>query len=163
MFKFFADCKTIEDVKELYKRLAMQHHPDRGGNEEAMKQVNAEYETAFNHFKNIHRTASGETYTKTETDNTETAADYADIINVIIHFDGVKIELIGCWLWVTGDTYKYKDQLKELGFKWANTKKAWTWHPEGSFKRSHKNFDIETIREMFGTEEIKTQNRKVLA
>lgn len=163
MLKFFNTCKTIEDVKETYRKLAFIHHPDKGGNIETMKEVNNEYEKAFNYFKNIHRNAQGETYEKTETDNTETAADFREIIEKIINFEGVKIELIGCWLWISGNTYAYKNQLKEIGFKWCNNKKMWSWHPEGSFKRSHKKFDIETIRGMFGTEEIKTQNKKVLA
>lgn len=162
MLKFFKDCKTIEDVKETYRKLAFLHHPDKGGNIETMKAVNNEYEIAFKQFKNIHRTAAGETYTSKE-ENTETATDFKDIINSIIHFEGITIEIIGRWIWVTGNTYAYKDKLKELKFTWANTKKAWTWHPLDECKRSHKKFDLNDIRTMFGSEEVKTERSRVLA
>jgi curved DNA-binding protein CbpA len=29
--RYFNDCKTIEEVKATYKRLAKQHHPDCEG------------------------------------------------------------------------------------------------------------------------------------
>lgn len=157
--KFFNTCKTIEDVKETYRKLAFLHHPDRGGDIETMKQVNNEYEIAFNKYKNIHRNAKNETYTSKD-ENTEKSSDFKDIIDQIIMFEGITIELIGSWLWISGNTYTYKNQLKTIGFNWCSTKKMWSYHHEGDEKRSHKKFDIETIRTMFGSEEIKTEGLK---
>lgn len=34
---------TQKDIERLYKRLAARHHPDRGGNEDAMKSLNEAY------------------------------------------------------------------------------------------------------------------------
>jgi DnaJ-class molecular chaperone len=34
-----------EDLKKAYKKASMQHHPDRGGNEETFKQINEAYST----------------------------------------------------------------------------------------------------------------------
>jgi curved DNA-binding protein CbpA len=34
---------SLNDIERLYKRLAVQHHPDRGGNEEEMKSLNEAY------------------------------------------------------------------------------------------------------------------------
>lgn len=42
-FKFFAGCNTWEDVKSRYRDLMKIYHPDAGGNEEASKMINAEY------------------------------------------------------------------------------------------------------------------------
>lgn len=36
------------DIERLYKRLAVRHHPDRGGDEEEMKSVNEAYRTLGN-------------------------------------------------------------------------------------------------------------------
>lgn len=34
---------TTEEIKKAYKRLAMKHHPDRGGDSEKLSQINAAY------------------------------------------------------------------------------------------------------------------------
>lgn len=45
--KWFNTCKTVDEVKATFKKLAMLHHPDRGGNTETMQQINAEYSFAI--------------------------------------------------------------------------------------------------------------------
>lgn len=37
MKKYINDVSTLEELKKVYKKLAFQHHPDRGGDEEVMK------------------------------------------------------------------------------------------------------------------------------
>ena len=37
-----------DEIERLYKRLAMQHHPDRGGNAEVMKAINEAYRVLGN-------------------------------------------------------------------------------------------------------------------
>ena len=34
-----------KELKSAYKKASMQHHPDRGGNEEKFKQINEAYST----------------------------------------------------------------------------------------------------------------------
>lgn len=34
-----------DEIKRAYRKLAMQHHPDKGGNEETFKQINEAYDT----------------------------------------------------------------------------------------------------------------------
>ena len=42
-FQFFAGCNTWEEVKLRYRDLMKIYHPDAGGNEDASKRINAEY------------------------------------------------------------------------------------------------------------------------
>ena len=42
-FEFFAGCNDWEAVKTRYRDLMKIYHPDAGGNEEASKKINAEY------------------------------------------------------------------------------------------------------------------------
>lgn len=42
--KYFASCRTLDELKKEYRRLAMLNHPDRGGDEETMKAINNEYD-----------------------------------------------------------------------------------------------------------------------
>ena len=40
--KYFTNIKTLDDLKKEFRRLAMIHHPDRGGDVETMKEINIE-------------------------------------------------------------------------------------------------------------------------
>lgn len=40
-----AKSATPDEVKKAYRKLAAQHHPDRGGDEEKLKQINEAYDT----------------------------------------------------------------------------------------------------------------------
>ena len=35
----------------------------------------------------------------------------------------------GCCIWVEGETKPYKEELKELGFRWGKARKAWYYTP----------------------------------
>jgi len=38
---------TVDEIKNAYRHMARRHHPDLGGDEEAMKDVNVAYELAM--------------------------------------------------------------------------------------------------------------------
>jgi hypothetical protein len=127
-----------------------------------MQEVNNEYTKAFNRFKDIHRNAQKETYTSKE-ESTETPEEFSNIINAIIHFVGIKIEIIGKWIWITGNTLPYREDLKALKFTWCSSKKAWTYHRPEDRKLTKQTYSFDTIRSMFGSQEIKTENTFQLA
>lgn len=37
---YFTNIKTLDELKAAYRRLAMQYHPDMGGDTETMKAIN---------------------------------------------------------------------------------------------------------------------------
>ena len=159
MSKYFNPTpKTVEQLKKMYKKLAMQYHPDLGGSTEVMQQVNNEYDTLFARLKNVHEKADGEVYTA-EDKTAEMPEDFRKIINRIIGLDGIEIELIGNWIWVYGNTYPHKETLKGLKFRWSKSKKSWYWHDEGYAKVGRKTFDLETIREMWGSTKIEKESQ----
>lgn len=41
---WFDNCKTITEVDQLYRALAKENHPDRGGDTETMADINTEYQ-----------------------------------------------------------------------------------------------------------------------
>lgn len=164
MFKYFKDCKTIEDVKAVYKTLAKKYHPDIAGAEftATMQEINSEFEKAFEKYKNIHENKDGEQYTA-EQNSTETPAEFMEIINKLINCDGVTINLIGRWIWLEGNTYSYKDIIKQLGFKWASNKKAWYWHSEQDSTTNRKRMSLEQIKEKYGCQSFQTSSRICIA
>lgn len=155
MMKFFRDCKSIESVKRMYRKLCKEYHPDLHGaaTEEIMKAINAEYEIAFERFKNIHESAddSSKTYTS-QRETTETAAEFMDIINKLIGCEGLEISVVGRWLWAEGNTYPYREALKQCGFRYASKKKAWYWHKAEDAAKSHSRMSLDAIKDKYGCE-----------
>lgn len=159
MNKYFNTCTTLEEVKATFHKLAKELHPDNGGNAEQFKQMFTEYQEAFNRLKNTHKNHEGQTYTK---ETNETPEQFADLIRTLTHFAGCTVELIGSWIWVSGNTKEYKDQLKELNFRWSKNKAAWYFH-EGEYHRSGKKvYDLETIRSMYGATQYSSTEQKAL-
>ena len=162
---FFSDCVTLEDVKQLYKKLARELHPDCNPGKNttaAFQDMQRQYNEAFQRCKNIHVNKDGEQYTK---ETTETPEQYAAIINALLKCDGLMIELCGSWLWITGNTKEHKDILKELNFRWSKNKSAWYLHFEPYRKHSKNTMDLDSIRSMYGsqrfTEKTATQYKEL--
>ena len=82
--KHFTNIDSVETLKKQYKTLCKKYHPDLNHDTDTtdiMKQINAEYEKLFNEYKNIHKTAEGETYTTKESTK-ENSEDFINIINM---------------------------------------------------------------------------------
>ena len=147
---FVPQPETLEDLKVMYRQLAMKHHPDRNGDVEAMKAVNAEYDKLFEILKDFHRTKDGEKYTSRQS-TSETADSFKDLITELMRMDEITIEIIGCFVWVTGNTRPYKEQLKALSFLWHSKKSAWYLKPQDYKRQSHRDYSFDEIRSMYGT------------
>lgn len=145
--KYFKNATNLEEAKKEYKKLAMQHHPDKGGSTEAMQEINNEYELLTNIFS------------KGDKEQAKTAIVYKDILDKIINFD-ITIEVVGAWIWVYGDTYPVKAQLKEAGFMWASKKKKWYYRPAEAKCSSRGKKSYEEIKEKYGAQTVKTNNKK---
>ena len=149
MLKYFRNVRTLEELKKAYRVLAMANHPDRGGDLEKMKEINAEYDAVFQKVKNLHTNAKGETYTK-ETE--EAPEEFRNIIDRLMKMVGVHVEVIGSFIWLSGNTKAHKDAIKELGFKWSKNKGMWYKSPDGYRRKSRINHSIDDIRDMFGVQ-----------
>ena len=148
MNKYFAGVKTVEELRKRYRELLKQHHPDNGGNEETMKEINIEYDRLFAILSKESK-ADGES--TTYDDKAEDKA-FKEVLNQIIGYS-MDIELIGSWIWCF-NCYAFKDRLKELGFRYAPKKRAWTWH-FGEYSRYHKGeTPIDDIRAKYGSQKV---------
>ena len=65
---------------------------------------------------------------------------------------GLKIEIIGCFIWVSGDTKPNKEGLKKLGFRWHREKLNWYKSAPGYKKHNNKKHSMQEIRDMFGVQ-----------
>ena len=146
ILKEFQNVEGINEAKKIYKTLAKKLHPDMvGGDEESFKLLNAIYTDLIEHkiyFSN----------------DFKIDVELEKIISLILHFENITIELVGSWVWVSGDTKEIKEKLKELGFKWASKKKMWFY---GEMKgRNPKEKSIEEIKGKYGSETLKENHKK---
>lgn len=153
---YFEDCTTAEELKKEYRKLAQQYHPDLNEEDttEIMQAINNEYEVMFEQLKNIHTRVddNGEETTYTaKTSTTETAGEFINIISELVRCKGVIVELVGRWIWCSGNTFAYKEVFKTLNFTWSKSKKAWYWHKEGESSFNHKPWSLDKIRNAYGS------------
>ena len=148
--KYFTNCHTIEELKKEYRRLALENHPDRGGDEEIMKIINREYEIMAKRLENVHE--AGEEAPKHKA---ETPAEFIAIIDALMKMSGVVIEICGSWLWLTGNTFQHKDEIAKIGFRWSKTKKSWYWFNEiENTTKRRATASMKQIRNKYGSEKI---------
>ncbi len=155
--KFFNACKTIDEVKAEYKRLAKLHHPDCGGDTATMQAINTEYAFA------CAKILKGENLTAEEADEQiRMSEEYRNVIESIIHLAGITIEIVGNWIWVTGQTYPVRKELKEAGLFFASKKLAWYYRAE-EYRSKGGQKTLDEIRNKYGSETIRGggQTRKL--
>ncbi|MDD4330172.1 MAG: hypothetical protein PHD79_09475 [Aliarcobacter sp.] len=144
----FSEVTGINEAKKVYKTLAKKLHPDVGGSEEEFKILNSVYNDFIEnkiYFSN----------------DFKIDLDLEKIISQILHFENITIELVGSWIWLSGDTKEIKDKLKELSFKWASKKKMWYY---GEMKgKSHGEKSLDEIKDKYGSKTFKKKENEKLA
>lgn len=149
---YFSQCATVAEVKAEYRRLAMLHHPDRGGDTATMQAVNAAYHDALKRMDG-QQTAGTDgkqhTYRYDQQRENEIAAALAKILAIKMQ---ATVALIGNWIWVTGDTKPVKEELKAVGCMWHAKRLAWYWRPEEQkyMHRYNKNADLGDLAALYG-------------
>lgn len=144
--QYFSDCRTLEEVKRRYKELAMQHHPDKGGDTATMQEINNAYESICKNPIFAFAEQSAE-------DQAE-FVKYPEIINNVITLSGIIVELIGNWIWISGNTYPHRAHLKQTGFYFAPKKVMWYYRPPEYKSANHKPKSIDDIRRKYGSDII---------
>jgi hypothetical protein len=146
--KYFKDCQTVQDIKKEFRVLALQFHPDRGGDLETMKTINTEYAFA------IANKLSGTEFQDAELKISE---DFKNIIDALINLEGLVIELVGSWIWISGDTKPHKSTIKSLGMFWARKKEMWYYRPSNS-KGGRGTKSFEQIKTKYGSQTVTKAN-----
>jgi len=142
---------------------------------EALKFTKKEIATALNHLKiagdiKIKGTTKYSIITLLFEESFDEKSQYkekenlplADIINKIAKLldnDEIEIEIIGSWLWISGDSKQYKNEIKEAGFRFSGAKKMWFYSCKTEYKSIKSNIDIDKIRSKYGSEILKNKSQ----
>jgi hypothetical protein len=146
---YFKDCNTIDKVKTLYRSLAKQHHPDMGGSTETMQVINSEYAFA------CAKILKGENISTAETEGEILKAEkYREALEKIISLEGIAIELVGAWIWITGNTYPHRAILKQAGYMFAHKKVAWYFRTDEFKTHNRHQLTLEQIKSKYGSKDL---------
>ncbi len=152
MKNYFATITTLDALKKEYRRLALLMHPDCGGSDAEMQELNRQYDEA------LKRIRFGAPEGSRDAESTETAAEFVRIIDLLIRLN-LDVELCGSWLWIGGDTKPVKDQLKAAGCRWAAKKCLWYWRPADSApSKSRRSVPMSDIRQKYGSKILSGSN-----
>ena len=154
--KWFKDVHTLDELRTMYRKLALLHHPDRGGSTADMQEINNEYDILSKRLINSNTTFSEGRKSWEEF----VSSEIRNKLNEIIFLEDIIIEIIGSWIWVTGNTRAVKEELKSHGFKFSPNKLAWYWQSGDYHKLSRKQFSLDDLRVIFGSDEVETQRMK---
>jgi hypothetical protein len=155
--KYFKECTTIEEVKAQYKKLALANHPDRGGDTATMQAINSEYAYACAYVLKRGGFTDAEA-----SDHIKMSEEYRAVIEAIINLPGIVIEVVGHWIWVTGNTYAVRQSLKEAGLYFASKKQAWYYRSDEFRSRGGKK-TLDEIRNKYGSEKVNRSYQPVLS
>lgn len=151
--EWFGSVESIESLKAEYLNYLRKWKND----EETMKEINGQYEDLL-------VSLGVELNEKIEEQNKTLPVEYQkkkfvatddrfkEMLNKVIDFN-MNIEIIGQWIWCF-DAKEYHEQLKELGFWFSASKKAWVYSGYKKWRvRSHNKID--EIRRKWGSEQVK--------
>ena len=77
-----------------------------------------------------------------------------EIIKELKSIKGLELEVCGSWLWISGNTKKYRKELKGLGLFYAPKKQQWYFRPPEYRSHRHKPVSMDKIRSVYGSEVI---------
>ena len=148
---YFQDCQSPSDVKTRYRRLAMKHHPDRGGDTETMKAVNLAYEQALKGMHGFVDTdEQGRAHTYRYNEEWERSIIEKVGIALGLRMRNTKVWIVGTWVWIEGDTKPHKDRLKE-NFRWHSKRQMWYWRPVQYRTKYNPKMTFEDLQEVYGS------------
>lgn len=149
-----------EAVKTAYRTMSKKFHPDiNPAGADMMKLINAAYDALKDFVGNL------DTGSRDDGTQQDYSADLARALNAIRDCIGLHIEICGAWVWVHGDTFAAREELKGAGFRYASKKKAWFFRPEAYRSRNRKEHSMDEIREKYGTSrpDMRRPSRPALA
>lgn len=146
--RFFND---KEDLKKQYREWCKKLHPDHGGNEADFKAMVKEYEDIKIHGFRV----------QAQAEDIQLSEVVREALRKVVTLEDIEIELVGTWIWLSGNTYAHKGIIKDAGFKWGAKRKRWYFSEEkarGKFKG-----DFEQLKKHHGSQVIQNVHMEKIA
>lgn len=168
--ELFFNCKDLSELKSSFKMFSKLLHPDVNKDlpDIYFKDMSNDYDSYYKIHKVEHMKENAKKYNNTNFDEDNIKDEdlnddrFKNAIIDLLKKEGIKIELKGVWLWVSGDTTPIKEELKLLGFQWGKTAKAWFMSDSKNFKKSRnrRGWSQEKTTSVYGSKVIKDDTNK---
>jgi len=137
--------KDLDNLKKQYIKLSKKYHPDAGGTTSQFQQLQSEYNILMNKILRQGKLTS-------EQVENEIILDQAirDIVDALVNIDMLNVELIGKWLWISGNTYPVKTTLKQAGLTYIKKDGKPYWVYKGVESTSRGKTSMEQIKAKYG-------------
>ena len=134
--------KPMNELKKQYFKLAKKNHPDCGGSLEVMKAINNKYDELLKTI-NINVKPNEENIFD---------ADFKAVIDALIKLNmkDVNIDVVGYYIWINGDTKKYKEELKALKLRWHSKRLSWYFKPVWLKSKYNKKASMSNLKNKYG-------------
>jgi len=159
---YFTGAITVAEIKNRYAALCAVHHPARGGSEATYDAITVEYMRLLAERDGaiITDDAGAKHEYKYNAQREETLnRQIADTLARSAQLSGIKIMLVGTWLWVSNTQRTHAPELKQLKYRWHGKRQLWYWHapqPAWMSKRRKKSSSatFEQLAAKYGYEEL---------
>lgn len=145
----------IDSLKREYFKLAKKYHPDMGGTTAQMQQLVSEYESLLKKLLSGSKLNSEQKKNEIELDEA-----LRKVIDELIILDGLNIEIVGKWIWVSGNTYPVKETFKKVGMFPIKKNGVFYWVYKGSESKGRGNLSMEEIKKRYGVEKVDVKPQK---
>jgi len=148
----------IDTLKKEYFKLAKKYHPDAGGTTVQFQNLANEYQEL------LKKLLAGSKLTNEEQEN-ELILDenIRAVIDQLIGLEGINIELIGKWLWVSGNTYPVRNEFKKAGLFPLKKDNKFFWVYKGVESKSRGKMSIEQIKNKYGSQKVDIKQMKKIS
>lgn len=163
---YFEGLKEDAQIRRAYRTWAKELHPDCGGSDDLMKELNKQFLFALKAIDGKVSTGSdGKEHTYRYNEETETAVleKLQEVQNLRLPHS-VTIALIGTWIWVTGETKPFAEKLgkKGVGLSFSGEKAAWYFHVGGYKRRSHKGGNFQNMAMKYGYKQFSNNEQRAI-
>lgn len=166
MYQFFTrQYNSMDDLRTHYRELAVQLHPDKN---QGKAEFTAIFQAMLNEYHQIlvdfiPGMNKKQQANKRPDFDFDSESEIARVLNELIRLEGLIIELCGSWLWVTGNTYKHKAIIRQLGLRWQNTKQSWYYAGYEFKPHRAKIMSMDHIRSRYGSMMFESEQSQKLA
>lgn len=138
--QYFKGIDTLSEGKKLYHTLLHENHPDKGGDNDICNEIIRQFNDLLQRLMQAAFNTQGDDKT-----GDSDIRNFVDILRKVKDFN-MDIEIIGHWIWAFRGSFEYKEQLKQMGFWFSKTKKAWVYNGQRHNRKVRGHYSMNQIR-----------------